>query len=53
MGGIQSFSALTEDPSFNQINNEYDVDSHNRLCKNLDVYIYISNYGLSESVKLT
>lgn len=39
MGGIQSFSALTEDPSLNQINNEYDVNSHNRLCKNLDVYI--------------
>ena len=32
MGGIQSISALPGDPTFDQINNKYDVASYKRIC---------------------
>ena len=32
MGGIQSMSALPGDPSFNPLNNKYDVASYKRIC---------------------
>ena len=32
MGGIQSESALPGDPTFNQINNDYDTPSFKRIC---------------------
>jgi len=32
LGGIQSISALPEDPTFNQMNNHYDVASYKRIC---------------------
>ena len=32
MGGIQSISALPEDPTFNPLNNHYDVASYKNLC---------------------
>ena len=32
MGGIQSMNALPGDPSFNSLNNKYDVASYKRLC---------------------
>lgn len=37
MGGIQSFSALLGDPTFNQINNEYDVASYKRICNEFGI----------------
>ena len=32
LGGIQSMSALPEDPTFNPLNNHYDVASYKRIC---------------------
>ena len=32
MGGIQSMSALPGDPSFNPLNNKYDVAAYKRIC---------------------
>ena len=32
MGGIQSMSALPGDPTFNPLNNHYDVASYKRIC---------------------
>ena len=32
LGGIQAISALPDDPKFNQLNINYDVDSYKRLC---------------------
>jgi len=32
LGGIQSVSALPEDPAFNQFNNPYDRASYKRIC---------------------
>ena len=32
MGGIQSMSALPGDPTFNPLNNRYDVASYKRIC---------------------
>ena len=32
LGGIQSMSALPEDPAFNPLNNHYDVASYKRIC---------------------
>ena len=32
LGGIQSISALPGDPSFNPLNNHYDVASYKRIC---------------------
>ena len=32
MGGIQSMSALPGDPSFNSLNNKYDVAAYKRIC---------------------
>ena len=37
MGGIQSFSALPGDPTFNQINSEYDVASYKRICNEFGI----------------
>jgi len=32
LGGVQSISALPGDPTFNQMNNHYDVASYKRIC---------------------
>jgi len=32
VGGVQSVSALPEDPTFNQFNNHYDAASYKRIC---------------------
>ena len=37
MGGIQSISALPGDPTFDQINNKYDVASYKRICNEFGV----------------
>ena len=37
LGGIQSISALPEDPTFNQFNNHYDVASYKRLCNEFGI----------------
>ena len=37
MGGIQSMSALPDDPTFNQKNNHYDIASYKRICAEFDV----------------
>ena len=37
LGGIQSVSALPEDPTFNQFNNHYDVASYKRLCREFGI----------------
>ena len=41
MGGIQSESALPGDPTFSQINNNYDTPSFKRIC---------TEFGISPSV---
>ena len=53
LGGIQSVSALPEDPTFNQFNNHYDVASHKRLCSEFGTdptsdfrYTHGPNHGL-------
>ena len=37
MGGIQSISALPDDPTFDQFNNKYDVASYKRICNDFRV----------------
>ena len=37
MGGIQSVSALTGDPTFSHTNNKYDIVSYNRICKEFGI----------------
>ena len=37
MGGIQSMSALPEDPTFNQKDNHYDIASYKRICAEFGV----------------
>ena len=37
LGGIQSVSALPEDPTFNQKNNHYDIASYKRICGELGI----------------
>jgi len=37
LGGIQSISALPEDPTLNQFNNHYDVASYKRLCNEFGI----------------
>jgi len=37
LGGIQSISALPEEPTFNQMNNLYDVASYKRICGELGI----------------
>ena len=53
MGGIQSISALPGDPTFDQINNKYDVASYKRICNEFGVdpssdfrYTAGANHGL-------
>jgi len=53
LGGIQSISALPEDPTFNQFNNHYDVASYKRLCSKFGIdptsdfrYTHGANHGL-------
>ena len=37
MGGIQSMSALPDDPTFNQKNNHYNISSYKRICAEFGV----------------
>ena len=37
LGGIQSMSALPEDPTFNPFNNHYDVASYKRICNEFGI----------------
>ena len=37
MGGIQSISALPDDPTFNQKDNHYDIASYKRICAEFGV----------------
>ena len=37
MGGIQSISALPDDPTFDQFNNRYDVASYKKICAEFGV----------------
>ena len=37
MGGIQSFSALPGDPTFNQTENKYDSPSYKRICAEFEI----------------
>ena len=53
MGGIQSMSALTDDPTFNQKDNHYDIASNKRICAEFGVdpssdfrFIHGQNHGL-------
>jgi len=53
LGGIQSISALPEDPTFNQFNNNYDVASYKRLCSEFGIdpssdfrFTHGANHGL-------
>ena len=53
MGGIQSISALPDDPTYNQKDNKYDVPSYKRLCAELGVdpstdfrFTHGQNHGL-------
>ena len=38
LGGIQSMSVLPGDPTFNPLNNHYDVASYNRICAEFGIY---------------
>ena len=53
MGGIQSVSALPDDPTFNQKDNHYDIPSYKRICAEFGVdpstdfrFTYGKNNGL-------
>ena len=53
MGGIQSMSALPDDPTFNRKDNHYDIASYKRICAEFGVdpssdfrFIYGQNHGL-------
>ena len=37
LGGIQSMSALPGDPTFNPLNNHYDVASYKRICAEFEI----------------
>ena len=54
MGGIQSISALPDDPKYNQRDNKYDILSYKRLCAEFGVgpstdfrFTHGQNHGLS------
>ena len=53
MGGIQSFSALPGDPTFNQTENKYDSPSFKRICAEFGIdpntdfrFVHGQNHGL-------
>ena len=53
MGGIQSFSALPGDPTFNQTENKYDSPSYKRICAEFGIdpntdfrFVHGQNHGL-------
>ena len=53
LGGIQSMSALPGDPTFNPLNNHYDVASYKRICAEFGIhpssdfrYTVEKNHGL-------
>ena len=53
MGGIQSFSALLGDPTFNQTENKYDSPSYKRICAEFGIdpntdfrFVHGQNHGL-------
>ena len=53
MGGIQSFSALPGDPTFNQTENKYDSPSYKRICAEFGIdpntdfrFTHGQNHGL-------
>ena len=53
MGGIQHMSALPDDPTFNQINNQYDIASYKKICADFGVdpssdfrFTHGQNHGL-------
>ena len=53
MGGIQSTSALPDDPTFNQKDNHYDISLYKRICAKFQVdpsadfrFTYGQNHGL-------
>ena len=53
MGGIQSISALPDDPTYNQKDNKYDIPSYKRLCAEFGVdpsanfrFTHGQNHGL-------
>ena len=37
LGGIQNMSALPEDPTFNPLNNHYDMASYKRICSEFGI----------------
>ena len=54
MGGIQSFSALPGDPTFNQTENKFDSPSFKRICAEFGIdpntdfrFVHGQNHGLS------
>ena len=56
MGGIQSMSALPGDPTFNPLNNHYDVASYKRICAEFGIdpssdfrFTRGKNYGAHKS----
>ena len=53
MGGIQSFSALPGDPTFNQTENKFDSPSYKRICAEFGIdpntdfrFTHGQNHGL-------